>query len=174
MIEAERYLFFRQHGGGIVGESARVALDLARAEQLLDEAEELDAARFQWVDDPEPYDPGDANTPEQVARYFDENRWTGPYGAVLEVGDDPAVRPHGRPYSSSSLWGVVLNQAGTRDPYARVVRAELAADLVDELAAALTAAKVRELADELAARVGALRARDELRHVLDSIEEAAV
>lgn len=167
-----RYDFFREHAGGIVGRNAIGALDLARAEELLDEAEELDAARFQWVDDEEPYDHGvlDAAT---VARYFDENRWTGPYGAVLEIGDDPGTHAHGRPWSSSSLWGVVLNSRGTDDPYARVVRAELASELADELRAAIMGARVRSLADELAARVGHHRAADELRGVLDTIEQEA-
>lgn len=173
MTRRQRYDFFREHAGGWVGHNAETALSLARAEELLDEAEDVDAARFEWVDDEEPYDPGNVDTAEQVARYFESGRWTGPYGAVLTIGDDPATRPHGRPWSLTSLWGIVLGSQGIGDPYTRVVRAELAAELADELRAAIMGARVRELADELAARIGHHRAADELRGVLDTIEQEA-
>lgn len=173
MTRRERYDFFRANGGGIVGHDAERALDLARAEELLDEAEDVDAARFTWHDDPDPYDPGTETTREEAARLFESNTWTGPYGADLTIGDDPATRPHGRPWSAASLWGIVLGPKGIGDPYARVVRAELADELADELRAALMGAQVRTLADELAERVGHHRAADELRGVLDAIEQEA-
>lgn len=168
-----RWQFFQEHGGTIVGESARVALELARAEELLDEAEEIGAAVSRWEDDPEPYEHGEM-TDAEVAAEFEAGRWTGPYACVVETLD-----ARGRPAAVSSLSGITLGPngiggiPGAGDPYARVVRAELADEIAIELEAAIARRQVVELAAELAERIGDARARLELRGVLDAIEQEA-
>lgn len=145
-VSVDRYRFFREHAGGIVGERAKGALALARAEALLAEAVDLGIGSVEWVDDEEPYDHG-FYSDEQVGQFFDSNQWTGPYGCVVTVGDE-----------TTSLWGIVLNSRGTDDPYARVVAAELAS----------------ELADELRQAIGDTRDRDDFEALLSTLARAGV
>lgn len=127
------YRHMRKHAGYIVGQNARGALELARAETLLQHACDEGLATVAWHDDNEPYEHG-CMTADEVAARFESNEWTGPYGCVVTVGD-----------ATASLWGIVLNQWGTNDPYARVVVAELASELADELRQAVgDAADARE------------------------------
>jgi len=148
----ERYRFFHENAGRVAvvdengrmsGIAARVALDLARAEALIDEAEELGIASVEWQDDPEPYEHG-YMTDDEVREQFANNRWTGPFGCVVSIGDDD---------HAASLWGIVLDSRGVSvglpgsadDPYARVIRAELASELVEDLMQAIGDAKDAQL-----------------------------
>jgi hypothetical protein len=117
---AERYAFFREHAGYIVGRRAECALQLARAERLLERAQDLGAASVEWVDDDEPYETDDA----AVLRGLESGRFVGLAGCVVRCGDAVA-----------SLWGIVVEapSAVRDDPYLRVVAAELASELEDEL-----------------------------------------
>lgn len=126
MVSRKAFQFFSEHAGGIVGERAKGAIALARAEQLLERAIGLGVASCEWVDDCEPYDPGDVDSPEDVARWFESGAWTGPFGCVLNVGD-----------AGASLWGIVVGSRGTDDPYCRVVAAELACEVEDDLRQAI-------------------------------------
>jgi hypothetical protein len=138
----DRYRFFKEHAGGVAiidangrpsGINARVALDLARAERLLDEAEELGIAATTWQADDEPYDYNprgrgfeDADA-DEARKLFESNEWTGPFGCVVTIGDEPGA----------SLWGILVGPQETDDPYCRVVRAELAEEIEDELRQAI-------------------------------------
>lgn len=147
----KRYRFFHEKAGRVAiidangrpsGIAARNALDLARAEALIDEAEELGIAKVKWPFDDEPYEHG-CMTDDEVREQFANNRWTGPFGCVVSIGGDHAA----------SLWGIVLDSRGVSeglpgaadDPYARVVRAELASELIDDLMQAIGDAKDAEL-----------------------------
>lgn len=138
MVDRRAFQFFIDHAGGIVGERAKGAIRLARAEQLLERAVDLGVASVEWRDDDcEPYDPGDSATAEEAARYFGENTWTGPFGCVVQCGElyEYAVssgRESQREHLAS-LWSIVVGPRGTDDPYCRVVVAELACELEDEL-----------------------------------------
>jgi len=125
-----RYRFFKEHAGYIVGRRAECALSLARAEALFDRADELGVARIEWEYDDEPYDPGDVCTEDEERAKFESNEWTGPFGCVLTIGEDPYEHVE-------SLWGIVVGQAGIRDPYCRVVAAELALAAESELRQAI-------------------------------------
>lgn len=138
----QAFRFFHEHAGGIVGRSAETALELARAEALLREAEELDAASVEWVDDSEPYDfDPSVDSPEYVARQFESGAWTGPFGCIVKVGDE-----------ERSLWGIVLGSRGTNDPYARVVVAELASELLEDMREAVRAKRTNDVRSERAYR----------------------
>lgn len=138
MATYQAYRFFKEHAGGVgridqngrvAMEHARVALDLARAEELLERACNLSVACVQWLDDETPYDPGDFVTEDEAREKFASNEWTGPYGCrvlVYQQGDTT-------PSDEASLWGIVVGPRGTADPYCRVVAAELASELEDEL-----------------------------------------
>jgi len=99
------------------------ALDLARAELLLADAETEGAAAVEWVWDDEPWDEGMEISADEAARRFESGEWTGPLGCVVRIGDDVAA----------SLWGIVVGSRGTDDPYCRVVAAELAREIEDDL-----------------------------------------
>lgn len=122
----EAYRFMRENAGYVVGHRAQGALQLARAEVLLHDAQDADVASVEWLDDVEPYEHG-YYSDEEVAAKFESNEWVGPFGCVVKVGGEHVA----------SLWGIVVGQAGTRDPYCRVVEAELASEVEDELRAAL-------------------------------------
>ncbi len=115
------YRFMRANAGYVVGENAKGALDLARAEQLLERAVDLEVASLTWEWDDDPYDAGDLSDEEAQAK-FDSNEWTGPFGCIVQTDDAVA-----------SLWSIVVGQRGTNDPYCRVVAAELALELADDL-----------------------------------------
>lgn len=122
------FRFMLEHAGYCTPPGrAACALELARNERTLEEAVALDVAEVRWVDDFEPYDAGDVDTPEQVARYFESGRWTGPYGCTLSVAGEEVA----------SLWGIVVGPKGTDDPYCRVVQAELASEVLDDLRQAI-------------------------------------
>jgi len=104
---AERYRFFREHAGGVVGQSAVVAMHLARAEAR---AEELG---LRWDHEPErePWD-GDCPAPE--------------YNRTVYVYD---------PNDPGGCWLASLGQVGVNlyeDPYLRVCAAELFAEVLSE------------------------------------------
>ena len=103
------YRFFREHAGYVVGENARGALELARAEQLLQEAQNLSMAYTNIVADEE-------GTLEGCPA-------VGIVVGVFEPGDVT-------PSHVASLWGI---EEDAPDSYLRVVRAELASELHDEL-----------------------------------------
>lgn len=134
MVSRKAFQFFSEHAGGIVGERAQGVIALARAESLLERAVELEVASCEWVDDCEPYDPGDATSPAEAARLFESNAWTGPFGCIVKVGDE----------GHASLWGIVVGPRGTDDPYCRVVAAELAWEVADDLGQAIGDALDRE------------------------------
>lgn len=138
----KRYRFFREHAGGWVGHSAETALDLARAEALLEDATDLGVAAVQWVDDDTPYDT-DLYTDEEIRAKFESNEWTGPYGCIVSVyaesddASDTLAHLDRVAADERSLWGIVVGQWGTNDPYCRVVAAELASELEDALRQAI-------------------------------------
>lgn len=142
-VDRKAYGFFREHAGYVVGENARGALALARAEELLEQAVALEVASVEWVDDDEPYDYNprgrgfEQADAEDAARRFASNEWTGPFGCIVKAGEQQA-----------SLWGIVLGRGGTwwpesphtianGDPYGRVIIAELASELEDDLRQAI-------------------------------------
>jgi hypothetical protein len=126
-VDREAYRFFREHAGGIVGENAKGAIELARAEVLLERAQDLGVAVARWEMDDEPYDPGDVCSDEEAREKFESGAWVGPFGCIVEVDG-----------VGNSLWGIVFSGADdVLDPYARVIRAELACGLRDDLAQAI-------------------------------------
>jgi hypothetical protein len=135
------FRFMLAHGGYIVGEHAKSALDLARAELLLGRAIDAGAASVEWVDDQEPYDPGDVCTQEEARKRFDSNEWTGPFGCIVSVGEEFTYNTTSgaetQRETTASLWGIVVSHRGTNDPYCRVVAAELALEVEDDLRQAL-------------------------------------
>jgi hypothetical protein len=133
----EPFRFHREHAGYSVPPGrAACALEAARAEILLRRAVELGAAAVEWQDDEIPYDPG-LTSEEEARRLFETGKWTGPYGCRVRVAtarlDDE---------EETSLWGIVTGPEGERDPYRRVVEAELASELLDELRAAVARAEL--------------------------------
>lgn len=144
MDRYEQYLFFKKHAGGVgiidpngrtAWQHAKNALSHARAESLLEEAIELGVAELRWEDDDQPYE-HDGFTAEEMAEKFESNEWTGPYGCAISIGDDRYA---------ASLWGIVVGPRGTDDPYCRVVAAELAWEIEDDLRQAIGDARDREL-----------------------------
>lgn len=147
-VDRSAFRFFFAHAGySSPPGRAACALSLARAEALLERAVALEVASVEWVDDDAPYDPGDVDSPEDVARWFESGRWTGPFGCVVathaqpeDFGErfrvwDPDRRRE--PIATESLWGIVVGSRGTDDPYCRVVAAELASELEDDLRQAI-------------------------------------
>jgi len=120
------YRFHHEYGGYIVGQSAICALRAARAELLLDEARAAGVASIDWNIDDEPYEHG-CFSDEEIAAKFDSNEWTGPFWASLYIHDNV----------EASLAGIVVGPKGTDDPYCRVIEAELALEVEDDLRQAL-------------------------------------
>lgn len=109
MTLVDRYTFFREHAGYVVGQSAVCALALARAEKR---AEEIGLVCM-WRDEIEPWD-GDCEPPKYCL-----------WGCVwhqLVPGDR-------RPLASLGMVGV----NSIRDPYLRVCSAELFAEALERL-----------------------------------------
>lgn len=127
-IDHKAYAFFR--GQGMPASSA---LNLTRAESLLERAQDLGVASVEWVDDDESYDPGDFVTEEEAREKFDSNEWTGPFGCVVRVFDSVEYGRDRAGDNLQSLWGIVVGPRGTADPYCRVIVAELACELEDDL-----------------------------------------
>jgi len=132
----DRYCFFKEHAGGVgrrdangrvAWEHARVALDLARAEEVLSRATEQGIARVEWRDDDYPYD-CDGYTQDEIVEKFRSNEWSGPFACLVYVADEVAA----------SLCGIVVGPKHTNDPYCRVVEAELASEIESELREALS------------------------------------
>jgi hypothetical protein len=154
-ITSERraaFRFFLEHAGYATPPGRAVcALELARAESTLHEAINAGVASVAWVDDEEPYDPGDAVTEENARALVESGAWTGPFGCVVDCDN-----------AGGSLWGIMLDSRGTGDPYARVVAAELASEIVDALRQAIGDARDEEdfssMLDTLA-RAGVQRER---------------
>ncbi len=125
MTLIDRYKFFRQHSGGIVGRSAATAFSLAHAEMR---AEEM-GLTVTWSMDDMPWD-GDCPAPDYIyvatvlrpdstldpssveARF---PYWDHPDGTVARVRDVLA-----------SMGGIGVDSRS--DPYLRVVAAELFAE----------------------------------------------
>lgn len=109
-----RYKFFKENGGGIVGEQAKSALLLARAEEWLHSHDELDVI-WQYDDDADggPSDWGwSAKDVEKWDKTEHEVEW-----CHITDGNDVLA-------SLSGIWDA------TRE-YRRVVEAELALDAMD-------------------------------------------
>lgn len=101
---ARRYRFFREHGGGVIGEDALCAFNLARAEL---EAEKLEFVAT-WEPDCEEYLLGDGEEqPNEV------------WGCIV-------VAPSGE---QASLWGI----ADPTRAYSRVIEAELALEVCEQI-----------------------------------------
>lgn len=133
----EAFRFMLEHAGYATPPGRAVcALDLARAEQLLNRAVELGVASIEWVDDDEPYDTDDA----VILRGLESGRFVGPGGCVVQCGD-----------AIASLWGIVVEAptAMGDDPYVRVVAAELALEIEDDLRQAIGDAGDANLAEIL-------------------------
>jgi hypothetical protein len=113
----ERYRFFREYAGGWVGHSAEVALRLARAEMR---AESLDLGVYYEDDDLE-WD-GEGPAPKHLL-------WI----AVYRKGDVDRknYRMHINAVPLASLGSVGVDDL--RDPYLRVVAAELYVEALDAL-----------------------------------------
>lgn len=126
MSRYRRYRFFKEHAGYVVGERAKGAIALMRAETLLEDCTAWDVARIEWEYDDFPYE-HDAFTDDEIAEKFNSNEWTGPFTCLLYVGDEIV----------GALGGIVVGPRGTDDPYCRVVEAELADEAEDELRQAL-------------------------------------
>jgi hypothetical protein len=120
------YRFFREHAGYVVGESARCALALAKAEQ----AGESAGLAVEWEDDREEYQLGDNETEPP------------PYVLCAFVRDPR--NPRG--YYLASLGGIGLNSL--RDPYRRVVAAEVMSEALETLATEV-AAEIQAHAGEI-------------------------
>ena len=147
MITKERRAAFRffceQAGYATPPGRAACALELARAEELLEQAVDLGIASVEWVDDETPWDEGTEISAEDAARRFESGEWTGPYGCIVRVFAEGSEHADTLSYldrvadADASLWGIVVGSRGTDDPYCRVVAAELADELVDELRQAI-------------------------------------
>jgi hypothetical protein len=99
--------FFRAHGGGVVGEATKGALDLARAEREMQ--------RRGWTVEWVPDDAADWSWMDQPGFERERERDHEVYGAILKDRDGEQL---------ASLWGIF-------DPdkhYMRVVEAELASE----------------------------------------------
>lgn len=102
------YRFFRAHAGGLVGHSAARAFALAKAENRAT----WKGLTVEWENDDMPWD-GDCEAPKHVlCGFIRDNR-------------------EGRRYHLASLGGVGVNDS--RDPYLRVVAAELCEEAFDAL-----------------------------------------
>lgn len=109
VAHGKSFKFFKEWAGYVVGELAAGALALARAERV---AQEL-GFEFEWEEDPEPYEMGDAETemPSEVLNCL-----------ALYADDE-------RDYTSASLCGI-----GDPSPeYHRVVEAELALEILAQI-----------------------------------------
>ena len=106
MINRKAYEFFRKNAGGIVGELAIYAAELARAEDWAQRS----AMEFEWVADDNP----DRSWESDVG-------YSGPgeYSACLLKRECPCC---GRMETIESLWGIVHAD----NDYRRLVEAELA------------------------------------------------
>lgn len=173
MIEQDlrkRYAFMREWAGGIVGENARCALELARAEQLLDRAIDAGVAAVLWEDEVDwSYgDLGDVYTEDEMRAKFQSNEWTGPAWCAIKVGHEV----------EASLGMIVLGPRGTDDPYARVVAAELASGIADQLRRTLDAiegpAAIRALRRIHAILDGTEWSPDTLAEVADVVAAAGL
>jgi hypothetical protein len=124
MTRRDRFRFFLEHAGYSVPPGrAACALALARAEELLNEAEDLGVVTVEWQYDDMPYEQ-DIVSEDEADRLFESGEWTGPFGCIVETFDGE---------THTSLWGIVVGPKGTDDPYCRVVAAALASDIEDEL-----------------------------------------
>lgn len=152
----DRFRFMLEHAGYCTPPGrAACALELAKAEELLEEAGSLELARLEILDDPEPWDAGDTGiTPAD----FDAGRITGPYWVRVEVGSHNDAGEW-EPDDVASCGGITCGPAGDRDPYLRVMAAELALELADELRRAIgdRADMVQQLEQLAAVQAGRVR-----------------
>ena len=104
-----RYLFFKNHAGYIVGKKALCALNLAKSEALAEA--NSNRVRFEWqYDDSGDRGPEDWGWPEkEIKRFWESDHYV--EGCVLYIDDEP----------TESLWGIW--DADTS--YRRVIEAEL-------------------------------------------------
>ena len=122
------FQFFLENAGYVTPPGrAACALELARAEELLETAIDENVAEVVWEWDDTPYDPGDVCTLAEAREKFESNEWTGPFGCVLKIDGETV----------ESLWGIVVGPNETNDPYCRVIAAELASQCEDMLRQAL-------------------------------------
>lgn len=144
----EAFRFHSTWGSSILGENAKGALDLARAEELLRARVADGTARVLWDYESDPYEAPHGMTDEQVSDKFESGAWEGPFWVCLQVEgetvaglggvvlDGHGARP-GRIYGTS-LGSDELGDGWSPDPYARSMEAELALEAVDELAAPIS------------------------------------
>lgn len=125
----ERYRFFHEHAGYVVGRSAEYALRLARAEAR---AQEL-GLKVSWEDETDSWESinGEDCAPAP------------PIHVQASVRDPEG----GFPLASLGSIGLL----SWRDPYVRVVEAELFAEVLDEIDAEAET-RTTHLASEMAAR----------------------
>lgn len=143
-VTREAFRFMLENAGYATPPGRAVcALELARAEQLLTDAIAGDAASIEWIYDEEPYDQGDSCTDDEARAKFESNEWVGPFGCIVKVYAEPAEHVDTLAYldrvadAEASLFGIVVGPRGTDDSYCRVVAAELASELLDELRQAI-------------------------------------
>lgn len=120
----EPFRFFFEHAGYVVGRRAAGAWNLARAERDLLVAIDHDRARVLWEDDVGPFD--NAGTAEWIAAAPGNRSYL---GCVVERRCECC----GEWRHADSLWGIALDVTTFEDnlpgdPYARVIRAEVAAE----------------------------------------------
>ena len=123
-----RYRFFVRHAGGIVGECAKGALALARAEQwaedqyLIFKTQPDDQHAYCYCDDPKcKYHEGSTHTWETVGVVLKD-----PCQQCVDEKVDPSDCRHSE--ILGSLWGIM----DPSEDYLRVVRAELALEAMHD------------------------------------------
>lgn len=127
-LQSRFRLMLENAGYSVPPGRAVCAIEMARASLLLDRAVDAGVASIEWIYDDEPYDPGDLYTEAETAAKFESNEWTGPFGCVIYFEPNESTR-----YSVAGLWGIVVGQWGTNDPYCRVIEAGLASEIEDDL-----------------------------------------
>lgn len=120
----ERFRFFHGNGGVIVGEQAKYALRAAKREHAARDRADI---RFVWIEDTEADITWDDDG--SVARKLESGEWVA-LGCVLERRTCERCDTWAH---VSSLWGIIGPE---KDPYRRVIEAELLSELEEREARA--------------------------------------